>query len=88
MKDLQAEKAVLKRYGKVVEIDRVIITNKEGEVIQSTCEWTSRGKKYTLTENLANGLTSKVVLKSGDKERIFDNHLVAEVNLIDLISEE
>jgi hypothetical protein len=89
MRDTVREQAVLKRYGKEVEIVSDFEVNEKGEVIRATCEWKSRGGKgYTLIEELKDGLTEKAILKENGRERLFDNHLVAEVNLIDLISEE
>ena len=89
MRDTQRELAVLKRYGKEVQISTDFKTNENGETIKSTCEWTSKkGNKYTLIEELKDGLTSGVILKEGGRERKFSNHLQAEVNLIDIISEE
>lgn len=89
MKDTQRELAVLKRYGKEVQISTEFETNENKEVTKATCEWTSKkGKKYTLIEELKDGLTSMVILKENGRERKFENHLQAEVNLIDIISEE
>jgi hypothetical protein len=89
MSDLNMESAVLKRYGKEVKIVTEYQTNENKEVIKSVCKWTSKkGKEYELIEELKDGLTDVVILKENGGERKFRNYLEAEVNLIDLISEE
>lgn len=89
MRDKAREEAVLKRYGKEVEIYTDLETNDKKEIIKATCKWVSKkGKIYFLIEELIDGLTNKVILKRDDREWIYINHLQAEVSLIDLISEE
>jgi len=83
------EAAVLKRYGKKVEIFTEHKLNDKNEIIQTTNKWvTPKNNVYFLIEELVNGLTKRAILKQNNRDWSFKNHLEAEVTLIDKIGEE
>ena len=87
------EEAILKRYGKVVRIAGTLELNADG-TYKETCLniESANGKHYTITEYFKNNDTDYVVtgkvINGWFLEHIFDRYLDAEIQIIDLISEE
>ena len=81
--------AILKRYGKKVETFKEREINDDKTIKTSTVKIKSKnGREYIVTEYLKDNLTDYVTVKRGDKEWKYNRHLDAEVNVIDMISEE
>jgi len=84
------KESFFKRYGK--EVDVQVTYEMDGPQIKEYSIEFITNKFYSLTEQLENGLTKKVILayrKDGrDFKHEFDRYLDAEVTLADKISEE
>lgn len=87
MKDINREKAFLKRYGKAVECD--VEYNMDGDNIKDyTVTLKSPKNTFMITEFMKDGLTDYVFLSYKDKQWKYTRFLDAEISVADKISEE
>ena len=87
MKDINREKAFLKRYGKTIECD--VEYNMDGDNIKDyTVTLKSPKNTFMITEFMKDGLTKYVFLSHKDKQWNYPRFLEAEISVADLISEE
>ena len=87
MKDINREKAFLKRYGKEVECD--VEYNMDGTIIKDyTVTLKSPKNTFMITEFMKDGLTEYVILTYKTKQWKHTRFIDAEITVADIMGDE